>query len=88
MAEASGFSFFAQGNMTMADGAPLSVGSRVLVCGDAYPKAERQVTPAKAIAASRSRIVPFLMCLSLCITKDPKIGTNPAHAENSVSLKC
>ena len=64
MAAPLGLGFSPTGKMTMADGAPLSVGSREAADADPAPQDVRHAAPARAIAASRSSVVPFLMCLS------------------------
>lgn len=80
------------GNMTMADGAPLSVGSRDAARAD-FPKAGRHAAAARAKAASSSRVVPFLMCLSLKLKQrniSPRPSTCrtrlPAHADKYIRI--
>ena len=72
MAAPLGLGLSPTGNMTMADGAPLSVGSRAAAFAVPAPSAVRHAAPARAIAASRSSDVPFLMCLSFCIQTLPQ----------------
>ena len=72
MAEPLGLGFSLTGNMTLAEGAPLSVGSRVAATAVPAPVPERHAAPARARAASSSSVVPFLMCLSFCIQTFPQ----------------